>query len=116
MLSRILLVLLQLIVAASAARLAMRQLPGLGVVGLFAYAVIVAVVVWIVGLVGSQLLRATAMPSSATLVACLTLALVGAGVITWLPALLPELARPLDRIPVEAYPWLGALLGYHAKR
>jgi hypothetical protein len=116
MLSRIVLLLLQLVIAAGAARFAMPQLPELGALRLFAYAVVVAVVVWIVGLVASQVLRDTAMPSSATLVACLTLALVGAGVITWLPALVPELAHPLERFPVEAYPWVGALIGYHAKR
>ena len=116
MLSRLILLALQLIVAWIAAPVLVRYIPGLGRMQLFVFAAVFAVLVWVVGLVLSQVLRETGMPSSGTLVAALILALAGAALVTWLPALAPDLRAAMRAIPDLAYPLIGAVLGYHIKR
>jgi hypothetical protein len=116
MLSRLVLLGIQLMIGWDSAPYIMRFVPGLGALRLFVDAVVVAVVVWIVGLVLSQVLRDATMPSSATLVACLILALIGAAVVTWLPAIAPDLSRAVHELPADAYPLIGAVLGYHVRR
>ena len=56
------------------------------------------------------------MPSSSTLATALVVALIGAALITWLPAIVPDLGRLMRRIPTLAYPLIGAVIGYHLKR
>jgi hypothetical protein len=116
MLSRLILLALQLIIAWFVAPEIVRYIPGLGGLSLFVYAVVFAVLVWLVGLVLSQVLRETGMPSSSTLVTCLVVALIGAALIIWLPAFVPDLGRPMRQIPTLAYPLIGAVLGYHLRR
>jgi hypothetical protein len=116
MLSRLILLVLQAIIAWFLAPPIVRYIPGLGGLQLFVYAVVFAVLVWVVGLVLSQVLREIGMPSSATLVGALILALVGAALVTWLPAFVPDVRSAMRTIPDLAYPLIGALLGYHIKR
>lgn len=116
MLSRLILLAVQLAVAWFAAPEIMRYLPRFGNLQLFVYAAVFAVLVWLVGLVLSQVLKETGMPSSATLVTCLIVALIGAALITFLPAVVPDVGRLLPRIDERLYPLLGAVLGYHLKR
>jgi hypothetical protein len=116
MLSRLVLLAVQLIVAWIVAPFIVRYIPGLGGLRLFVYAAVFAVLVWIVGLVLSQVLRDTGMPHSATLVTSLIVALIGAALIIWLPGLLPDLGRTMRQIPDLAYPLIGAVLGYHMRR
>ena len=115
MLSRIVLAFVQLAVGWFAAPYIVGYLPGLGALLLFVYAVVFAVLVWIVGLVLSQVLKDTRMPSSPTFVSALVGALIGAAVITLLPAIAPDFLILLPRIPARAYPLLGAILGYLAR-
>lgn len=114
--SRLILLLLQAVVAWIAAPYIMRYIPGLGRFQLFVYAAVFAVLVWVVGLVLSQVLRETGQPSSATLVAALVAALIGAALVTWLPVLVPDVRSAMRTIPELAYPLIGALIGYHIRR
>lgn len=116
MLSRLILLVLQAIVAWVAAPAIVRYIPGLGGLQLFVYAVVFAVLVWVVGLVLSQVLKGAGMPSSATLVAALILALIAAAIYTWLPTAVPEVKPVLLNLQEKVYPLIGALLGYHLKR
>jgi Na+-driven multidrug efflux pump len=116
MLARLVLLALQLIVAWFAAPEIVRYIPRLGELQLFVYAVVFAVLVWVVGFILSQVLRGMGTPSSSTLVAALIVGLIGAALITWLPDLVPELRGPMRQIPTLAYPLIGAVLGYHMKR
>jgi hypothetical protein len=116
MLSRLVLLALQLVVAWIAAPVIVRYIPGLGRMQLFVFAAVFAVVVWVVGLVMAQVLRETGQPSSSTLVASLVLALIGAALVTWLPVFLPEVRGPMRNLPDLAYPLIGAVLGYHVRR
>jgi hypothetical protein len=117
MLSRLVLLLVQLVVAWFAAPPIVAYVPPLGGnTRLFVFAVVAAILVWVVGLVGAQVLRDTGTPSSSTLVAALVLALVGAAIYTWLPVVAPDARGLLRNLNELAYPLIGALLGYHIKR
>jgi small-conductance mechanosensitive channel len=116
MLSRLILLALQAIAAWFAADHVLRYLPRVGVSDLYLRAVVFAVIVWLVGLVMSQVLRETAMPSSATLVAALVVALVAAAIYLWLPTLVPDAKRFMANLQANAYPLIGALIGYHIRR
>ena len=116
MLSRLILLVVQLIVAWFGAPYVVRYIPGMGRMEIFVYAAVFAVLVWIVGLVLSQALRDTGMPSSATLVAALVVAVIAAAIYTWLPTFVPEAKRVMLNLQEKAYPLIGALIGYHIRR
>jgi hypothetical protein len=117
MLARLVLLAAQLAVAWFAAPEIVRYIPRLGsTLEMFVYAAVFAVLVWLVGLVLSQVLRETGMPSSSTLVTSLVVALIFAAIILWVPAIIPDIGRLLRQIPTLAYPLIGAVLGYHMKR
>ncbi len=116
MLSRLILLVVQLIVAWFGAPFVVRYIPGMGRMEIFVYAAVFAVLVWIVGLVLSQALRDTGMPSSATLVSALVVALIAAAIYTWLPMFVPEAKRVMLNLQEKAYPLIGALIGYHIRR
>jgi hypothetical protein len=116
MLSRLVLLAVQLIVAWIAAPYVVRYIPGMGRLEIFVYAAVFAVLVWIVGLVLSQVLRDTGMPSSGTLVSALVVALIAAAIYTWLPMFVPDAKRFMLNLPEKAYPLVGALIGYHIRR
>jgi hypothetical protein len=116
MLARLVLLALQLAIAWFAGPEIVRYIPRFGGLQLFVYALVFAVVVWVVGLILAQVLRETPTPSSTTLVASVVVALIGAAVIVWVPAFFPDLGRPMGQIPALAYPLIGAVLGYHLRR
>jgi hypothetical protein len=113
--SRFVLALMQLVVGWFAAPYAVAYVPGLGALSLFVYAVVFAVLVWIVGLVLSQALRGIRTPSRETLVASLVGALIGAAAITFVVAVVPGFLVLLPSIPARTYPLIGAILGYLAR-
>ncbi len=116
MLSRLILLALQLVIAWFGAPYIVRYIPGMGRMEIFVYAAVFAVIVWVVGLVLAQVLRDMGQPSSATLVSALVLALIAAAIYTWLPAFVPEAKRFMLNLQEKAYPLIGALLGYHIRR
>jgi hypothetical protein len=112
MLSRLILLGVQLAVAWYGADQIVPHLPRFGDFQLLAYAAVYAILVWLVGLVLSQVLRETGMPSSSTLGASLVLALIGAALVMWVP----DITRLLPRVDDQLYPLIGAVIGYHIKR
>jgi EamA domain-containing membrane protein RarD len=116
MLSRLVLLAVQLIVAWVGAPYVVRYIPGMGRMEIFVYAAVFAVLVWVVGLVLSQVLRETGQPSSATLLSALIVAAIAAAIYTWLPAVVPEAKRFMLNLQEKAYPLIGALIGYHIRR
>ena len=116
MLSRLILFVLQLIVAWFAAPVIVRSIPGMGRLELFVYAAVFAVLVWLVGVVGAQILKDTGTPSSAALASALVVALLAAAIYTWLPAFVPDAKRVMLNLQEKAYPLIGAVLGYNLRR
>ena len=123
MLPRIVLFFLQLLVAWYTADLfAMPIVRGLGLTRTYdvlVYAVVLALLVMIVGWAGSLVLKDLTQPSGATLLVCLALALLLAG-LTLIPQAQQALesAVPAFRDPNNRrfIPLLGALVGYLVKR
>ena len=113
--SQIVLALVQLAVGWFAALYIVGYMPNLSGLELFVYGAVFAIIVWIVGVVLSQVLK-DRMPSSWTLVSALVGGLIGAALVTLLPIVAPpDFLRLLPRIPALAYPLVGAILGYLAR-
>lgn len=115
MLGRLLLLILQLAICWFAGPEIFKKLPQMGQLNIFLQAVVFAILVWLIGAVGSIVLKDVAMPSVRTLTAALVLALVFAGL-----TLVPEITRAIGNvvrgIPLLAYPLVGAVLGYAIRR
>ncbi|MFM1815613.1 MAG: hypothetical protein RLZ98_2308, partial [Pseudomonadota bacterium] len=92
------------------------QLPALGALQIFAFALVCAVIVWLVGVIGAQVLKDVSTPSSAVLTAAVVGGLIGAA-LTLVPQVTTFVAAiAKGSIPKFAYPLLGAVLGYLVKR
>jgi hypothetical protein len=114
MLGRLILILLQVVIAWFAAPIIAGYIPVPGAFSLFLFAVICAVLVFLVGVIGAHILRDVGEPGSATLTWALILALIAAAVATWGPQLVPHV--PWSRVSPRALVLAGAVLGYLVKR
>ena len=116
MLARLILLLVQLGVGWFAAPHILRYLPKFGGnLDLFIYAVVVALLVTVVGFVGSLVLQGVGTPSTGTLTSALVFALIFAALTLVEPvtAFVSSLNLGIRR---EVYPLIGAVLGYIIKR
>ena len=108
MLPRIVLILLQVAASWFIAPQIIRYIPIGGDLRLFVYAVIFAILVWVVGLVSAEILKDTARPSPSTLTAALVCALACAGL-----TLIPGLVQAIPfKFNILYFPLAGAILGY----
>jgi hypothetical protein len=117
MLPRIVLTLIQLAIGWNYAPQVRSFVPvNIGALDIFLTAVIVAILVWLVGHIGGLVLKDTPPPSTATLSACLVLALAGAA-LTLIPQI-PQTVNGLLKggVPLRAYPLIGAVIGYLVRR
>jgi hypothetical protein len=108
---RLVLILLQLAAGWFGAPEVLRYVPLGGDAQIFAQGVAAGLIVWIVGLVGAQVLKGVSAPSLATLASALAGGLIGAAVVvSKLPAMLPFGVPPLL--------WMVglAVVGYALKR
>jgi len=113
-LGRIVLILIQLAVAWRLAPELKRYLPPMGDAEIFVYAVIFALLVWLVGVLGHLILKDVAQPTPSTLLFALGFAVVFAGL-----TLIPDVTRAIAnvvRINTLYYPLIGAVIGYAVKR
>jgi hypothetical protein len=112
MLGRLVLIALQLAIAWFGAPYVLRYIPPLGGdVQVFIQAVIFAVIVWVVGLIGSHVIKEVSVPSSSTLVWAIVGGLIGAAlVVLKVPASIPLSFPPL------LLPLALAIIGYAVKK
>ena len=115
MLSRVISLPLQVVVAWLVTPLIVELMPSLGRWELFGFGVIAAALVWVVGVVVSEVMQAD-LPSSGMLIAAVSLAIIGAACAMWLPAFVPMLSPAERGLPLHVYPFVGALLGYQIER
>lgn len=113
MLGRLILTLLQIAIAWFATPVLAGYVPVPGKFSLFLYAVICAIVVFIVGLVAAQVLKDVGQPSSTTLTWSLVGALIGAALITFGPQ---YIHINWNIAPPRTYALAGAIIGYVLKR
>jgi purine-cytosine permease-like protein len=116
MLGRLVLLLLQITVGWFATNALMSQLPlgSFSQFKLFIFAVIAAIVVYLVGVIAAQVVKDVGSPSSQTLTSALIFALIAAALAKWLPSILPQLQ--VQRIPDNQLVMAGAVLGYMLKK
>ncbi len=112
MLGTIILIAIQFAAAFLAAPFVLAHIPVSGDLKVFAHAVIFAVIIWIVGLVGSFALKDVNLPSTRTLGAALIGALIGAA-LSKVPNLMEM--SPL-KFPALYLPLVGGIIGYMARR
>lgn len=113
MLGRLILILLQIILGWFASKAVMKFIA-IGDFKLLIFAIVCAVVIFLIGIIAAQVLRDVGQPGSPTLSMSLIFALVAAALWTFGPSLVPQI--PWGRVNAE-YAVLGAaILGYLAKR
>ncbi|MGD9784534.1 MAG: hypothetical protein AB7E80_02150 [Hyphomicrobiaceae bacterium] len=112
MIGYLVLVILQFIAAWFGAPMLLRYIPVQGDPRTFVHAAMFAVIVWVIGLIGSFALKDVRMPSAGTLASALIGALIGAALM-FVPQLIA--AIPL-KFPPLYLPLFGAILGYLARR
>ena len=113
MLGRLVLLLLQITLGWFASNALMTYVK-FGEFRLFIFAVIAAIVVYLIGIIAAQVIKDVGSPSSQTLSASLVLALIAAAIATWGPSLIPQI--PWSQVPDKYLVMAGAILGYMFKR
>jgi uncharacterized YccA/Bax inhibitor family protein len=116
MLGRLVLLLLQIVIGWFGSNAIMKYIPNVGQFELFVFAVVAAIVVFLVGVVAAQVLKEVGTPSSHTLSWSLALGLIATLLWTFGPGL-PLLSEvPWGKIPAAYAVLAGAILGYTIKR
>lgn len=90
----------------------LKYIPVSGDPKTFVHAAVFAVIVWIVGVLGSLVLKDVKMPTSSTLATSLVVALIAAGLL-FIPQVMAAIPFKFDRMFL---PLAGAILGYLARR
>ncbi len=114
MLGKIILLLLQIAVAWLLAPILYSYIPVPGEFGLFLYAILFAIIVYLVGVLCGQVLRDIGVPGGGALSAALVVALIFAAIVFFAPQLLASI--PGDTISHRGFVLAGALLGYWLRR
>lgn len=114
MLGYIVLIALQIIIGWFGKDVIASQIPNQGaLIDRLVDATCYAVIVWLVGLIGSLVLKSVRCPGAPALVSALVGALIGAAIILFLPDLLKALPAEVNR---GFIPLAGAILGYLIRR
>lgn len=113
MLGKLILLLLQIAVAWFLAPILQAKIPVPGDFGIFLYAVLFAILVFLTGVLGAQVLQGVGGPSSATLSASLVLALIVAAIIKFLPEVAAAIPGTISHLGLVL---AGAVIGYWVKR
>ena len=116
MLGRLILLLLQIVGGWFGSQALMGQIGSSvpGTLRLYVFAVVAAIVVYLIGVIAAQVLKEVASPSSQTLSTTLVLALLAALLWSFGPGLLPQV--PWGKIRPEYAVLAGAILGYTIKK
>ncbi len=116
MLGRLVLLLVQLAVCWFFGPEIVKKLPSFGPqLNIFMYAVVFAILAWLIGVLGSIVLKDVAQPSTGKLSFALVGGLIGAA-ITLFPDVTRAIAGVVKGVPLTAYPLIGVVLGYSIKR
>lgn len=116
MFGRLVLLLLQIAICWFVGPEIVKKLPSFGPqLNIFMYAVVFAILAWLLGMVGSIVLKDVATPSAGTLTFALVGGLIGAG-LTLFPDVTRAIGSVVKGVPTMAYPLIGVVLGYAIKR
>jgi hypothetical protein len=84
-------------------------------VEIFVWAVLFAVIVFVIGFVGSLVLKGVRTPGPGTLTVSLILALIFAA-LTFVPPVTQAAAQFIPQLEILLWPLIGAAIGYFLKR
>jgi len=84
-------------------------------VEIFVWAVLFAVIVFVIGFIGSIVLKGVRTPGAGTLTVTLVLALIFAA-LTFVPPVTQAVAQVVPRLEILLWPLIGAVVGYFIKR
>jgi uncharacterized YccA/Bax inhibitor family protein len=118
MLGRLVLLLLQIVIGWFGANAIMGALGGSvpGAFSIYVFAILAAIVVFLVGIIAAQVLQGVWTPGSRTLTWSLAFAVIAALLWQFGPTL-PLLSEiPWGRVPDKYAVLAGALLGYHLRK
>jgi len=120
MLGYIILIILQLGGAWAIAPYLKRYLPAIPQFGgynveIFVWALLFAIIVFVIGFIGSIVLKGVRTPGAGTLTVSIILALILAA-LTFVPPIMQAAAQFVPQIEVLWWPLLGAVVGYFIKR
>ena len=113
MLGRLILILAQLVIGWFATN-ALMKLIKFGDFRLFIFAVVAAIVVFLIGVLGSMILQGVGQPGTATLSMTLIFALIAALLWSFGPSLVSEI--PWGKVKPNVAVLVAAVLGYLIKR
>ena len=113
MLGRLILLLLQIAVGWFGTTAIMAQIR-FGEFRLFIFAIVAAIVVFLIGLLAAQVIKEVGTPSSSTLSWAVVVALIVAALWTFGPQFVPDI--PWGRVQAQYAVLAGAILGYMIKR
>lgn len=114
MLGRIVLIVLQIVIAWIGGHIIAGYIPVSAQLGLFFFAAIFAALIYLTGVLGSQVLRGTGTPSTAALTSSFVVALIVAAVLTFGRDFIPPLPDWFSSR--DAWVLAGAMLGYLIRR
>ncbi len=116
MLGRLVLLLLQIVIGWYGATFLMGMINVPGTFQLYVFAIVCAIVVFLIGVIAAQVLKDVGTPSGHTLSWSLALALIAALLWNFGPTLPLLKEIPWSKIPAQYAVLAGALLGYHIKK
>ncbi len=114
MLSKLILLLLQVAIAWVLTPFIYSKIPVPGDFGLLLYAILFSIIVFLTGVLGALVLKDVGTPSGGTLSAALIVALVVAALITFVPQIVALI--PGNAVSQRGLVLAGALIGYWARR
>lgn len=114
MLGRLILILLQAAIAWFLSPILAGYIPVPGAFSLFVLAILFAIIVFLVGVIGAQVLRGVGQPGTSALSWSLVLALICAAIATFAPDFVPQLT--LGTLQARGLVLAGAILGYLIRR
>jgi len=118
MLGRLVLLLLQIVLGWFGANAIMGWVGGSvpSAFSIYVFAIVAAIVVFLVGIIAAQVLQGVWTPGSGTLSAALVVGIIAALLWEFGPALPLLQEIPWGRVPVKYAVLGGAILGYHLKK
>jgi uncharacterized membrane protein YoaK (UPF0700 family) len=114
MLGKLILIVLQVIVAWGAGTVVRGYIPAPGDFDLFVYAAIFAVLAYITGILAAVVIKDVGTPSPAALTSSLVIALIAAAIATFAWHFIPNI--PDTTITKRGFVLAGAILGYLMRR
>ena len=114
MLGRLVLLLLQIAGGFVLTPMIAKFVPVPAAFSLYLYALIAAIVIFLIGLLAAQVVKDVSTPSSATLTTALVVALIAAALWSFGPSIVPDV--PWGKVPAQWAVLGGAILGYLFKR